>query len=320
MNNSMEKKGKKQPSRPGFWERQTRLGRLSIIIFLISSVIFGLYKYHVSRTVDGSAPEITIDISEIQVSVQDPEEVLLEGVTAKDRKDGNVTDGVLVESISPFVSKNVRIVNYAAFDSDNHVSHGSRKLIYTDYTEPHFRLTSPLVFRLNYQNIIDGLTATDCLDGDVTSLIKVVPEENFTVEKVGFYTVEFQVSNSAGDIQSFKTQVEIYDNTISRGPQFTLSDYLVYVDKGTAFDPVSYLRTVSISGREYGIVRGEGNYYYEHLEEGTERTVGSNMITIDNPVKTDQPGSYTVYFRISIETRNGETLSGSCPLIVIVRE
>lgn len=323
MSDITRKKGKKKSKsagRPGLWERQTRLSRFSIILFLLSVVIFGAYSYNRSTTVDGSAPVITIDNPQIEVSIHDPEEKLLEGITAEDRKDGDVSDSILVESLSSFVSQNTRLVNYAAFDSDNHVSHASRKIVYRDYTEPRFHLSEPLIFRLNYSNIMDGLTATDCLDGDVTSLIKVVPEEEFTVEKAGLYDVVFQVSNSAGDLRSFSTKVEIYDNTVSRGPQFTLSDYLVYVDKGAAFDPYAYLQTVTISGKTYQIVQGYGNYYSDYVDPGTERTVGTSMITVENPVRTDQSGSYTVYYRISVETRNQETLTGKCPLIVIVRE
>ena len=320
MSGSKNRKKKKQrAARPGIWERQNRLTRFSVILFVIGAVIFGLYRYHASRTVDGSAPEIQMESEKIKVSVGDPEAALLEGVTAFDKKDGDVTESLLVESLSPFISKKSRIVNYAAFDSDNHVSHASRKVTYTDYTPPVFHLAAPLTFRLNYRDIMDGLTASDCLDGDITSLIKVVPEEDFTVEKAGFYDVTFQVSNSAGDLQSFSTQVEIYDSNESRGSEFTLSNYLVYVKKGEPFDPAAYLQTVKIGGRDYAIVPGEGNYYEENLAVGTERVVGRNMIQIDNPVRTEESGSYTVHYTISVETRNQETLTGSCPLIVIVR-
>lgn len=319
-NSKGRKKKNNRSSRPGFWERQTRLGRFSIILFIAGAAVFGFFRYHLATTIDGSSPMISIDQQQIEVSIHDPEEKLLEGITVADQKDGDVSDSLLVESLTSFVSKNTRLVHFAAFDSDNHVSHGSRKIVYTDYTEPRFHLAAPLVFRLNYRNIMDGLTAADCLDGDVTSLIRVVPKDDFTVEKVGLYDVAFQVSNSAGDLQSFETRVEIYDNTVSRGPQFTLSDYLIYIDKGAAFDPLSYLKSVTISGRDYEIVRGEGNYYSENVEVGTDRTVGTNMITVANPVRTDESGSYTVFYRISVETRSQETLTGSCPLIVIVRE
>ena len=44
------------------------------------------------------------------------------------------------------------------------------------------------------------------------------------------------------------------------------------------------------------------------------------MLEIDNPVRNDAPGSYTVRYTLSVETRNQEILTGTCPLIVIVRE
>lgn len=319
-NSSSRKKKRAGAPRPGIWERQNRLTKFSLIFFIVGTLIFGLYWNNISRTEDSSIPEISIESEEIHVSVRDPEEILLEGVTARDRKDGDVTDSLLVESLSPFVSRNTRLIRYAAFDSDNHVSHASRKLIYTDYYSPRFHLEMPLIFRLNYSDVIDGLTAMDCLDGDITSLIKVVPEKDFTVEKAGLYDVTFQVSNSAGDLQSFSTQVEIYDSSSGRGLELTLTDYLVYIRKGMEFDPADYLESVRISGREYPIERGWGNFYSQYLYQESDRVVGTDMLEIDNPVRTDAPGSYTVRYTLSVETRNQEILTGTCPLIVIVRE
>ena len=49
---------------------------------------------------DGKGPEISMDNSEISVSIHADEAELLSGVTAYDAKDGDVTDSLAVEHIS----------------------------------------------------------------------------------------------------------------------------------------------------------------------------------------------------------------------------
>ena len=68
----------------------------------------------------------------------DSEERLLEGVTAYDGKDGDLTSKVFVESISNFVEPGVSNVTYVVYDADRHAAKASRKVVYLDYTPPRF--------------------------------------------------------------------------------------------------------------------------------------------------------------------------------------
>ena len=77
---------------------------------------------------DRQAPVIQFEDEEKELIYKegDDQESLLEDVTAKDNKDGDLTDQVFVDSITP-VSDNKRVViKYAVIDSSNNVAVKSR--------------------------------------------------------------------------------------------------------------------------------------------------------------------------------------------------
>ena len=75
-----------------------KLKIFSVLLLLISSVAFAGYKIYENGLADNEAPVITCSEDNIQVSVADTEEKLLEGVTAEDQRDGDITDKIVVQS------------------------------------------------------------------------------------------------------------------------------------------------------------------------------------------------------------------------------
>ena len=127
-----------------------------LILFLASTLAFGGCLVRQQTGKDGKGPEITMDNSEISASIHAEESELLAGVTAYDKKDGDVTSSLAVEHISNFVEKGRRKISIVAFDSDNHVTHAERELVYNDYTSPVFSLDRPLRFSLNADDLTEG--------------------------------------------------------------------------------------------------------------------------------------------------------------------
>lgn len=77
---------------------------------------------------DRQAPEIFIDGT---IVYQDGmQEELLEGVTAKDEQDGDVTASVVVETVTPNVKSETAVVIYAARDNSNNIAKASRVVEY----------------------------------------------------------------------------------------------------------------------------------------------------------------------------------------------
>ena len=104
---------------------------LCTLVLIASAAAFGLFNWNYYRSKDTLGPVISMDSSDIFVSVNDPQSQVMAGVTAMDSKDGDVTNLMLIEDLSDFVEEDTRIVSYAAFDKDNHVSKAQRRM--TDY-------------------------------------------------------------------------------------------------------------------------------------------------------------------------------------------
>ncbi len=87
-------------------------------------------------TQDREGPVITIDETQ-QISWHtDMEKAeLLQGVTAVDEKDGDVTDTLIVESIKPQPAGDEAIVTYVAKDNSHNVTKATRKVGYSDSAE-----------------------------------------------------------------------------------------------------------------------------------------------------------------------------------------
>lgn len=298
---------------------QPRITRYSMLIFLAAAAYFSIFQWQAKHREDSSGPEISMETDSISISVQDDEAALLQGVTAMDRKDGDVTDSIVVENLSSFVSEGKRTVTYVAFDSDNHITRESRSVMYEDYTEPKFNLTAPLQFPVNCRELLSNLTVTDCIDGDITSSVKFLPQGEFAVDTAGTYQIEFRAVNSAGDVAILNAPLEIYEQGINRGPNITLTDYLIYLEKGESFDPRDYLATIKI-GSVYDIVKGEGNYDMDPRPKDERIVVGTDHIMIDSRVNTDIPGTYTVTYSRTVDAGNQDTVTGSVQLIVIVED
>lgn len=276
--------------------------RRRLQILLLAAAVIMVILYIVNRWVlysrfDRSTPEITFDSEVLEVSVAVTEEELLNGVTAADKKDGDVTDTIIIESISKMLGDHERIVTYAAFDKDNHVGKAQRKIRYTDYTSPRFSLEGPLeagTMNAEMSDILAPLHATDCIDGDLTSQIVVIDTE-ITSMSADAMTAQYevQVTNSCGDVTTLKLPVRMQMNTSGSFAEIKLSEYLAYRKVGEAVDPAAFVVSASAGGQEYGV----------------------GGVQINSNLDTSMPGVYTVTYTLSVEGN-----STSTDLIIVVEE
>lgn len=300
-----------------------------LVIVALAVAVFVGYRIAQIRRTDSSGPVFSCDEEELEVSIEDGEDVLLEGVTASDRKDGDVTSSILVEGLSSFFDGGKRIVTYAAFDSDNHISKMQREVTYTDYVSPRFQLSGSLRFRAGETvNIDQIISATDCLDGDISNKVKILMNETINNRVTGLYQITYEVTNSAGDTATLPVEVEIYEAS-GYEVELNLSQYLVYYD-GQPIDYTDYLQSIRAGNIEYpfeGVdledtlaedeeTAGADTLAEDAAAEDTadssegeeqeeEQTVSSNMIpksrvTVrSSQVNTSVPGVYPVYFYYS---------------------
>ncbi|HPU18481.1 MAG TPA: hypothetical protein PLZ27_07400 [Bacillota bacterium] len=95
---------------------------VTVMMLVLSISAFGVYLYSdIYSEITDEYPEIALKNDILSLSVTSTEKDYLENVTAHDAEDGDITENVIVESISPFDENKVRTVTYVACDSANHV-------------------------------------------------------------------------------------------------------------------------------------------------------------------------------------------------------
>lgn len=218
----------------------SKLTIVSVIFCTISLACYYGYSYFNRAMTDQTYPIIEIETAELAVSIEDGQEALLKGVTAYDEKDGEITDSIVIESISRFANGK-RTVTYAAFDKDNHVSKATREISYTDYEPPKFSCQEGYRFPVGAKSVVDTMKAEDCLDGDVTKVVKASAGFYVNTSYTGTYSFQYQVANSAGDVEYLPVTVEIYDPADSNNINFELKEYVVYTEVGKKINARSYL-------------------------------------------------------------------------------
>lgn len=275
------------------------------VLLAAAIALFGVYLFMTDLTKDTTAPVITVDEGILEISVEDPGEVLMTGVTALDDRDGDVTATMLVESVYGISDDNVTTVTYAAFDRAGNVSKIQREVRYTDYREPRFELFHSLCFpkRTGF-DLLEYVGASDVLEGDIRRRVRAtLVSDTRNIDEIGTHVVRFQVTNSMGDTVVEELPVEIY-NPEWYTADVVLDEYLIYLKQGDVFRAADHLSKFVVPGEEIDISRGVPNDIYSDIR---------------NNVNTRVPGVYTVEYTLT-KTINQESFSGRAVLVVIVQE
>ena len=264
--------------------------RIIVLVLLVLSVgaLAGAGVYRVRNT-DSTLPVITCPEEPLVIEVgENSPEKLLEGVTAWDEKDGDLTDALMVEGTAKSIDEEGRTtLTYAVSDSDNHVTKAVREVRYSDYTPPRFGLTQELRYAVGAPVVVqDRVTAWDVVDGDISARVKVTAAglNNYTE---GVYPVTFEVTNSLGDTSRWDAEITIRNWDMGE-PRIYLTQYLIYLPRGGELDPMNYLDLV---------LNGD-----------------ASQLTDSTDLDVQTPGAYTVSY--SCPGINGQT--GTTQLYVIV--
>ena len=254
-----------------------KLRVFSIMLLMVSTAAFVIFQVYIHIVQDNTPPVVTCETTEFTVPVDAEEEVLFEGVTAKDSRSGDVTDTLVIEKMSAFTEDGTRILTYAAVDESKNVGRCERTVTYEGYEPPTFDLTAPLSFAIGKQvNILEVITANSVLDGDLSENIKYTLESSINTMEEGAYPVEFRVMDSGGKNVYLKTEVEIYGREYA-SIEVKLKDYLVYVKKGAKFDAKKYYKGASLDDVELKInsnvnTKEAGTYYVDYVvSQGTSK-------------------------------------------------
>lgn len=256
----------------------------AVLLILCCVAVFCGYEVLSHYQTDTKAPEIHLEEAIPEISVHDPRSVLLQGITAADDVDGDVTDSLVVESVSLQDADGNLMVKYVAFDAAGNVTKVQRKARYTDYESPRLTLSGPLLYPMGTSfDVLSNVGATDVIDGDIQHRVRATSQEEESIANYGTHNIKFQVTNSLGHTVSQILPVEVYKAEMYEA-ELTLTDYLVYLQKGEEFDPEDYLDTFYLMGDEVSLKYGLPEDY---------------SVKVTGTVHTRIPGTYSVKYRVT---------------------
>ena len=267
--------------------------RIATMVIFLVSIVFSLWannRYYSSLNTD--FPEISNQAETLQISVNDPPEKLMEGLSAKDTTDGDLTDRIMVASVSHFLEPGTVNVKYVVFDSHNNSATLTRKVHYTDYTAPVFSLEKNPVYTVGHSfDLLEHIRVEDCIDGDISGNVRVVSNmvNNFSV---GNYPVVLEVSNSCGDTAQITIWVRFLGKESTA--QVFLKQHIVYVQQGESFQPKKLLKAVTDPSGE---------------------DLNKKNVQIQGHADLNKPGCYQLVY-----SYDDGKLTGEAPLTVVVTE
>lgn len=275
---------------------------LHILALVVAIASFFLFRAYNQINTDSIAPKISMDTELIEISVSDPEAMLLQGISAYDNRDGDVTHTIIIESITAINDEHIAIVSYAAFDRSGNVGKAQRNIRYNDYYSPRITLSHPACFAASEaDNLMDYVGAQDVVEGDIGHRVRATVISNSSIRNEGTHMVRFGVTNSLGDSVQLEIPIQIYANGLYNA-QLVLSEYIIYLPKGSSFSPNHYLKTFTYNGGSIDLRRTQPADF---------------SVRCDNPVNTHTPGVYPVKYTVTYTERN-VTFTAYSNLIVVI--
>lgn len=247
------------------------------VTFVLVGAVFLVFLIKETITTDRSVPVIEIQSDVLEVELNAKPEDMLVGVTAHDKKDGDLTSQVFVESISRFTKKGECNVTYVVCDNDDHVTKATRKIRFKNYTSPKFVIEKSLCFSAyDYIDLTETVKAVDCIEGNISNRV-VIASDSLTNLTEGIYNFSVSVTNKYGDSSTMRLPVIIDEDLGFNGPIIELTQYLIEAPVGTKIDPQSYFVSA--------LDRNENDI--------------SSALRIENNINSDREGTYYIHYYVT---------------------
>jgi len=244
------------------------LSVIAILLCVASVLVFALS--------DTKGPRIEVDQRNITYVSGDDTGPLLDGVTAFDKVDGDVTNSLLVKEITVLNSGDAAKVTYAARDKHNNISEGYRIVTYVEADEDYSELDE-----LIDENNLDEVPS-DNIENDGNELPENIDtEEEVTEEDVS----EDAEDNSEQTVDEAEKQQNATENTEEdKTPKITLKQKSVNIGVGQTFNPSDYVKlkenasSIEIDGAINVMV--PGTYPLTFIVTGQDGKKASETLTV----------------------------------------
>ena len=222
---------------------------------LLGCVILGIISVFIYIGQDHTPPQISIEDADITYTEGEAYTVLMEGISARDDTDGDLTDDIFVDKVIP-TGEDTAVVYYGVIDSSKNVATESRKISYipTDGDDPAEQAAGEAE-ELEEQTEAEAQTQT--VDGQEEQTAGLVPNGqrpvlalNSTSATVAVGAVFDPMSvvqgmvddKDSADVLSQRVMVDGTYDTAAAG-NYSLSFYVMDSDGNTS-DPVAFTLTV----------------------------------------------------------------------------
>ena len=188
-------------------------GLVAMLFLACAALLAGNVVVYIGE--DRNGPEISVPQEEITYVAGTDTSALLNGVTAQDDRDGDVTDTVTIESIIPNANQTGASVVYVAKDSKNNVTKETRTILYsTDANQAAAQAAAEQV-------AADQAAAEQAAQGDAAG-------------------------ESAQTTDDGAAQNEAAIAALSaESPRFYLTQYSVELERGAELNELSYVQDIS---------------------------------------------------------------------------
>lgn len=190
---------------------------------------------------------------------------LMDGVSAHDVEDGDLTNKVVYANTVDINTEGTYQVTYQVMtDSAGHKTSVTRDVVVTN-DAPVIHVSGNNQTEVGHAfDPLQGVTADDYQDGDLTTEIKVAG--NVDTSKHGDYELTYAVTDKNGTVTTLKRSVTVF----ATAPTLDVSKVPTELKVGDQFNPKANVTAVS----PYGDV----------------------IVAVDGPVDTSKPGSYELAY------------------------
>lgn len=189
---------------------------------------------------------------------------LMDGVSAHDVEDGDLTNKVVYANTVDINTEGTYQVTYQVADSAGHKTSATRDVVVTN-DAPVIHVLGDNQTEVGHAfDLLQGVTADDYQDGDLTTEIKVAGDVD--TSKLGDYELIYTVTDKNGAVTTLKRSVTVFATV----PTLDVSKVPTELKVGDQFNPKANVTAVS----PYGDV----------------------IVAVDGSVDTSKPGSNELTF------------------------
>lgn len=224
---------------------------VAVLLVVVSGISLALSDF--------SGPKIAMEQMSLTYVDGEAKEPLLAGVSAYDKKDGDVTASLMIKDITVMNSGDTARVTYAARDKHNNITEAYRVVTYIsseeNYSEPEYEETEE----------IDEIELTE---EESTEELEETPVEEEIEEPVQEEQVDEPAPQEEKKEEPKKEEAKKDDD---KTPKITLKQKSVNINVGQTFNPSDYIKT--------------------------KENVSS--IEIDGAINVMAPGTYPLTFKVT---------------------